>query len=608
MRLKSLWIDGFKNLNNFKIDFKKRDGITVLIGNNASGKSNILEAISEIFANIYRDTPKKVSFRFVLVYRITNMTFQENTPKEPYIRISKNPDVKYEFKNPEAQEAGWKKLAKLHHMAGIYRGIRDNMDVNDTDDSWFGPKDPFDYRPSRIIALYSGEELRLWEEYYQKFYVNFFNSIKKKQEKSSLEMLYLNKHVWNLSLITLFCSDNKAVKKFLEKNFDPALYDKGIDIIFTIDESKYKGYQDNNALKLVRRIKELSSENNSINTHTLKTLDIVGGQITTKQIFYYLYIASSPKNKGKLGVKIQKIITSIKIDQIDVRALSEGQKKQILLQLILNVLSSDNLLLLLDEPSAHIHIANEKLIPEMLKEYQDKREIILTTHSPTLAHSFASKHLAYVEDGKINEYYNQKSDVLHYISGGLMGISEQKILLESHKNLVLLVEGNTDKKHIETAFKKLKNDFQTLDFDVFSMACANNIKQFILGVKKSAILDREKTYIAIFDNDQEGKGCDKEVRAQIKNNSNFKSILLPVKGTIEDMYPKELLKKGLQKVISDKQAQELKLESKIVDELRQYLSDNCENFDTSDFKKFRELFQKIKNANSNHHQPNPKLG
>lgn len=53
MRLKKLRIDGFKNLNNFTIDFESKDGITVLIGNNASGKSNILEAISAIFANIH---------------------------------------------------------------------------------------------------------------------------------------------------------------------------------------------------------------------------------------------------------------------------------------------------------------------------------------------------------------------------------------------------------------------------------------------------------------------------------------------------------------------------------------------------------------------------
>ena len=55
MRFKNLWIDGFKNLNNFELDFTDKCGITLLIGNNGSGKSNILEAISAIFAY---NTPK----------------------------------------------------------------------------------------------------------------------------------------------------------------------------------------------------------------------------------------------------------------------------------------------------------------------------------------------------------------------------------------------------------------------------------------------------------------------------------------------------------------------------------------------------------------------
>lgn len=49
MKLKRLWIDGFKNLNNFEIDFTDKDGITVLIGNNGSGKSNVLDTLLKDF-------------------------------------------------------------------------------------------------------------------------------------------------------------------------------------------------------------------------------------------------------------------------------------------------------------------------------------------------------------------------------------------------------------------------------------------------------------------------------------------------------------------------------------------------------------------------------
>lgn len=57
---------------------------------------------------------------------------------------------------------------------------------------------------------------------------------------------------------------------------------------------------------------------------------------------------------------------------------------------------------------------------------------------------------------------------------------------------MLLVKGNTDKIHVETALDKLKDDYQDLEFDIFSMNDANNIKKFILGIKKSEIFDKNK--------------------------------------------------------------------------------------------------------------------
>ena len=53
MKLKRLNIRKYKNLIDFNVDFETGDGLSILIGNNGSGKSNVLEAISGIFANAY---------------------------------------------------------------------------------------------------------------------------------------------------------------------------------------------------------------------------------------------------------------------------------------------------------------------------------------------------------------------------------------------------------------------------------------------------------------------------------------------------------------------------------------------------------------------------
>ena len=43
MKLKSLWIQEYKNLKDFQLDFEKGNHLSILIGNNGSGKSNVLE-------------------------------------------------------------------------------------------------------------------------------------------------------------------------------------------------------------------------------------------------------------------------------------------------------------------------------------------------------------------------------------------------------------------------------------------------------------------------------------------------------------------------------------------------------------------------------------
>ena len=44
MRIDWLWLDEYKNLRDLTIDFSQDHLITVLIGRNGTGKSNVLEA------------------------------------------------------------------------------------------------------------------------------------------------------------------------------------------------------------------------------------------------------------------------------------------------------------------------------------------------------------------------------------------------------------------------------------------------------------------------------------------------------------------------------------------------------------------------------------
>jgi predicted ATP-dependent endonuclease of OLD family len=172
MRLEKLKIiTRFKNLEDFEIDFSNKAGITVLIGNNGSGKSNILEAISSIFAGLY-DNKYNPNFNYELSY--TKDTYKV--------------EVKFENSTYETKVNGVNSVLKPEHL------------------------------PSQLISSYSGEESRLWETYYKPFYDEYTKALKGASIPDS-ELIYINKYYWNIALLVLHFYDFEAsedIKKFCQ--------------------------------------------------------------------------------------------------------------------------------------------------------------------------------------------------------------------------------------------------------------------------------------------------------------------------------------------------------------------------------------------------------
>jgi AAA ATPase domain len=72
MRLLRVYIDGYRNLKNVTVDFDKDSLTTVVIGENGSGKSNLIEAIVEVFRAWDLGCPADISFQYRLEYKIKN--------------------------------------------------------------------------------------------------------------------------------------------------------------------------------------------------------------------------------------------------------------------------------------------------------------------------------------------------------------------------------------------------------------------------------------------------------------------------------------------------------------------------------------------------------
>ncbi len=583
MKLKRLWVNGFKNLKNFEINFELNDGVTLLIGNNGSGKSNILEVISAIFVSLIEK--KKVDFEYEIEYILDVNGLDKNFYIELKIitLLNGNNEYTYSFKID---------------------------DLEKQKNQFFGN---YSYLPSHIITSYSGEESRLWDLYYEKFYKNYIKkAITPTGSANPLKMIYVNKYHWKIAFLLLAVYDtgnNNFIKDILK-----------IDLIESVTfKFNLRNFTRLQTGEILRLAKSLNPDNiPSVpysNLNDIKTIFANFGH--ERDLFLLLVGALLPsRDANKLILDIEIKFKKLNADVLlDVNCLSEGEKKLILVKMILEYLSFEKALILLDEPDSHIHIQNKKVFKELIASYKN-RFSILTTHSPTLTHSFDDKHISMLNNGKIEN--KQKQEIFSHITDGIWNYQEQLVFLSSTKNIILLVEGKHDKIHIEEAFKRLKNNYQTLNFEIFSTDGATNLKQLVVGFATSDYDFEHKKVIAIFDDDQEGKkGLSREnfepiaqnnLINKLKSNNKFYGFLLPKQSgftsecTIENMYTSDKYQMALNQVLERRMQTPTFFNNKSIDNIskaikddaKNQLANNCKEFVPEDFEHFKELFNLIK--------------
>ena len=388
VKLKSLYIEKYKNLSPLTIDFEAGNGLTMLVGNNGSGKSNVLEAISGIFHDLFKGKDsRKIKCDYKLVYTLNEVN------------------------------------CKIERTDGFLR--------------CYGPK--FKRReyfieenaPNNIIGLYSGEEDRLWTSFYESYYKAYIKRIKTNQHQERMRLMLINKYYWNVALLTLLLSKNETLKPFIENDLSITSIAK-IELRFN-----FKYFDDINELlkTFIDRINPdhkskieysledlrnnifysvLTDENGDILVDEHENKLLAENGVTDTEVFQNLTQAYMPKN--------EKIIRDIIIridDDITVEQLSEGEKKLILVKTVLEILSDEKTLVLMDEPDAHLHEIRKKNLYSMMGEYPN-RQIVIATHSPTfidVADLNQIKMLKLNDSGKAMLYEEEKLEAIRKLTG-----------------------------------------------------------------------------------------------------------------------------------------------------------------------------------------------
>lgn len=536
MKLLKLEIRGYKNLQDVEIDFSKSNGMTLVVGTNGSGKSNLLEVLSAIFSALYnKEKNVNPDFGFELEY------------------VLDNPPSSIEGQ----QINGSRTKVKINNYSG-------NIDVrfccleSDADFYKVSPENYKGLLPEHLIAIYSGEEKRLWENYYFQSYDNYNKQyMEGKVAFQQHNMVYLNHYYWNLIASILLIHEIDDYRDFVT---DKIGITGEVFIHCEFDVNKLKRNKNERAKQILQIINPHAKETVDISLETYKLVKNYCGY--EADMFFNMFVLTLYKD--------YKIITNLTLkcnNSIDIRNLSEGEKKLLLVYGAINLLSGENLYLL-DEPDAHLHEGRKREMFDLLQQDLNNH-FVVSSHSPTLTKLFDYEHVILLEktSAGCKVCYGDVVNTISKLTDGEWKYIEQVMLFENSRPLIL-VEGPGDVKYIRKAIEILsedKSEFKKLRVaDILHCGGASNIQRTINEIRSS--LSENKKIIALFDNDDAGRTELKKAIGKGKDRTDTKTykkdgiiyLKLPKSpryGTkdfvIEDYFSESMMKNVIEAIIDN---------------------------------------------------------
>lgn len=452
MKLLSLKITSdFRNLKDFNINFNPVNDTYVIIGNNGTGKTNILEALSSVFSVLLAHS-QDFLFGFILRYEINSIEYR----------------IKYKIETRTAEY------------------VRNGVVVNESDMTY----------PNRIICNYSGEDTRMWNDYYKKPNEDYMDSVRTAVIPTTLSMVYIDKTMWKYILLCMLTSRNAncAFDKFLTDKLNIAT--TGIDSIkIVLDEAKLERWSIENQITLF--LNQLRHRLGSGYVLTSNNVEDFNPNEDDARELFYKYVGAS------------QVINDLNIfynHGIESAYLSEGEKKMMVILFILEAIADERTLVLMDEPDSHLHISRKAELNEMFSNMEHRSNII-TSHSPTLTASFekGSKESIIMLDKKKNgnvEVINRDIvNLVEKLTDGIWTSQKQNLFLSSHDD-ILIVEGPTDEAFISAALKyfQQQDKYTDLAFEYIPCGGASNVKAFA----RKFTPKEGQTVFAFFDGDKAG--------------------------------------------------------------------------------------------------------
>ena len=373
MRLDKLWIGSFKNLINATIDFDEKNLTAVLIGQNATAKSNLIEALVLIFRNL--DLREDPPFNYRLDYVCRGRS----------IKIDADPN----------------RLKKKIQIIVDKQPISYASFVRTPDRR---------YLPRNVFGYYSGPSGRL-EQHFDKHQKKFYRQLLR-GEKAPLRPLFYARTVHSQYVLLAFFSfeeekplrflkDYLGITDFENATFilkQPEWYQKKTarGDIFWGARGVVRGFLEHlyslaiAPLKMTERVSLPMGR-----TRTEERLYLRIGDLNSLRKLAAKYRNNVEFFKTLESTYISDLIHELKIQvkkegvegSLEFSELSEGEQQLLTVLGLLRFTKEEESLFLLDEPDTHLHPAWKLEYIDLLQRVVGRNEtshVLVVTHDPLL--------------------------------------------------------------------------------------------------------------------------------------------------------------------------------------------------------------------------------
>jgi len=398
VRLDRFWIGKYKNLKDVTIDFDEDHWVTVVIGWNGTGKSNVLEALAILFRDLVMKE-KAPSFPYKLRYRI----------HDSWVSIDADPvrgRDKYIIHVEDASDAE-KEPAKLY---------------SDKEQEWSAKGNKISllqflnkqvaYLPRYVFGYYSGMSDRM-QDVFKKYLAKYDKELRAGKDPGLRRLFYALPIHSQFVLLAFILQKDGAVSELLNTHLGIE-EERSIDsVLFVLKQPPWDRTKDKEiywgAKGVVRDFLD--------RLHVVSLAPIrIGRQVKVslwnkKRLgFRYLYVKDLEALRKLVGQEspreffrdIESAYVSELIDEVRIRVklrnndgsvtfreLSEGEQQLLTVLGLLKFTSEEESLFLLDEPDTHLNPSWSVKYLNFLQKFvgNDKKEresshVIFTTHNP----------------------------------------------------------------------------------------------------------------------------------------------------------------------------------------------------------------------------------